>query len=165
MIVFKSVTAAELIKEIVLLARDIWLEHYTPILGIQQVNYMLEKFQSEEAITSDIKNGFNYFGIYIDQQLVGYFSLLVNKEEHDIFLSKIYIDKTVRGLGVGNKTLQFVEKYCKTKEISKLWLTVNKGNTSSIEWYKTRKFEITDQLKTDIGDNYYMDDYVMEKNI
>jgi len=37
------------------LASHIWIEHYTPILGPQQVAYMLEKFQSALAIREQIK--------------------------------------------------------------------------------------------------------------
>ena len=41
-------------KTISVLAKNIWTEHYTPIIGLDQVNYMLEKFQSEIAIQNQI---------------------------------------------------------------------------------------------------------------
>ncbi len=31
------------------LANEIWTEHYTPIIGKDQVKYMLDKFQSKDA--------------------------------------------------------------------------------------------------------------------
>ena len=37
------------------LAKEIWTEHYTPIIGWQQVEYMLEKFQSATEIENQIK--------------------------------------------------------------------------------------------------------------
>ena len=38
------------------LANTIWKEHYTPIIGVDQVNYMLEKFQSSKVIFKQIQN-------------------------------------------------------------------------------------------------------------
>ena len=44
------------------LADEIWREHYTPIIGEAQVDYMLKKFQSAEQICEDIKcNDYIYF--------------------------------------------------------------------------------------------------------
>ena len=44
------VHTAKQIQEISNLASVIWHEHFTPIIGIQQVEYMLEKFQSFHAL-------------------------------------------------------------------------------------------------------------------
>ena len=49
------------------------------------------------------------------------------------------------------------------KDSKKWYLTVNKYNSSSIEVYKKRGFEITDAAVTDIGSGFVMDDYIMEK--
>jgi diamine N-acetyltransferase len=38
------------------LAKEIWTEHYTPIIGKDQVEYMLGRFQSKKAISSQIKD-------------------------------------------------------------------------------------------------------------
>ena len=38
------------IEQCALLAEAIWREYYTPIIGEAQVAYMLEHFQSAEAI-------------------------------------------------------------------------------------------------------------------
>ena len=39
-------------------ASEIWHEYYTPIIGLQQVEYMVEKFQSVKGITEQIENGY-----------------------------------------------------------------------------------------------------------
>ena len=47
------ITAAAGPRDIALiagLARQIWTEHYTPIIGAAQVEYMLGRFQSQSAI-------------------------------------------------------------------------------------------------------------------
>jgi len=58
------------------LAKEIWEEHYTPIIGPNQVAYMLDKFQSAVAIKNQINDGYQYFQVYIDDISVGYFSFI-----------------------------------------------------------------------------------------
>ena len=43
------------------LAAVIWEEHYTPIIGADQVRYMLDKFQSAAAMLGQIGGGYEYF--------------------------------------------------------------------------------------------------------
>ncbi len=58
------------------LAKVIWMEHYTPIIGVEQVNYMLSRFQSADSILNDIStNGYRYFLVYDDLKPVGYFAV------------------------------------------------------------------------------------------
>ncbi|MCL2082368.1 MAG: hypothetical protein FWH04_03910 [Oscillospiraceae bacterium] len=41
--------------EISVLAGEVWREHYTPIIGSEQVEYMLAKLQSAKQICTDIQ--------------------------------------------------------------------------------------------------------------
>ncbi len=43
------------------LAREIWTEHYIPIIGEQQVGYMLARYQSKQAVKEQIASGVLYF--------------------------------------------------------------------------------------------------------
>ena len=59
--------------ELAELAKSIWTEHYTPIIGLAQVNYMLDKFQSAGRILADIcESGYRYFIAYDGEKQVGY---------------------------------------------------------------------------------------------
>ena len=63
----------EQIKDIAALAEIIWNQHFTPIIGKEQVDYMVEKFQSFHAIKNQItKDGYEYFQIFCDNTLAGY---------------------------------------------------------------------------------------------
>lgn len=59
------------IQEISNLASVIWHEHFTPIIGIQQVEYMLEKFQSFHALKEQMETGYEYFQILTIQSFAG----------------------------------------------------------------------------------------------
>jgi len=49
------------------------------------------------------------------------------------------------------------------KGFSSIWLTVNKFNDDTLAWYKRRGFMAVGNVKKDIGDGFFMDDYLMEK--
>lgn len=73
----KKITAVNDPESIDIVARlgdEIWREHYVPIIGEAQVNYMLDKFQSPRAIASQIKEGASYYLVYMNEKAVGYFS-------------------------------------------------------------------------------------------
>jgi len=162
MIKFKPATNISSFKIISELAKDIWTEHYTPIIGIGQVNYMLKKFQSKKAIekqTSD--SNYRYYIIYSNSSPIGYLS--IKKEDTALFLSKIYIKKVSRGQGIGKAAMNFIEEQAITLNCKKIYLTVNKYNTNSIKAYQKIGFEKIEELIIDIGNGYVMDDYKMEK--
>lgn len=151
------------LKEIQSLAISIWNEHYTPIIGSKQVAYMLDKFQSAEAIEMQIKNGYNYYLIQFGKDIVGYIGFELKMNE--LFLSKLYINSSSRGKGAGKKSIKFIESIAKQIKLNKITLTVNKNNINSIAAYKKFGFKIIDEIIVDIGDGYVMDDYIMEKSL
>ena len=55
------VTNEELVLSVSAVADDIWHEHFTPIIGKEQVDYMLEKFLSPDALIEQINAGYEYF--------------------------------------------------------------------------------------------------------
>ena len=159
---FKPARNKQDYKAISDLAKEIWTEHYTPIIGIDQVNYMLEKFQSKKAIKSQIlDDNYQYFSLINNNTFLGYLS--IKKEETALFLSKIYIAKTSRGQGIGKAAMNFVEDQAITLNCKKIYLTVNKYNSNSIKAYQKIGFNKIEELVIDIGNGYIMDDYKMEK--
>ena len=153
------------IDSVTVLAKEIWTHHYVPIIGEEQVEYMLSNFQSFAAIKSQISDGTEYFLVKIDNVQVGYIGLIVSENKDKILISKIYVNNAARGKGAGHAMLSFVEDKCIAEKIPLLWLTVNKMNCGAINWYKNREFVVTDNVKTDIGGGFFMDDYIMEKEI
>jgi ribosomal protein S18 acetylase RimI-like enzyme len=143
-----------------MLANKIWQEHYPPIIGKDQVNYMLGKFQSTPAIKRQIKDGVNYHLVFEQSHPVGYFSY--HYENGALFLSKIYVSKEVRGKGIGRRALDFILDQAKSQSAKAIRLTVNKFNTATIAAYRKLGFETVDSVVKDIGGGYVMDDYLME---
>lgn len=152
-------------KNIENLARPIWIEHYTPLIGLAQVNYMLDKFQSESAIFAQIEQNYDYYLVESinsenDEQMVGFFC--IQEREKSLFISKFYLSSSARGQGLGRKMMVFIENIAKTSQKEQLMLTVNKQNPS-LNVYLRLGFEKTEDVTFDIGNGYVMDDYVMTK--
>jgi len=153
-------------EELAALARRIWTEHYTPIIGEAQVEYMLDKFQSAGQILKDIKdNGYRYFIAYDGEKQIGYCAIKPYHEIGGLFLSKLYVEKSMRGRGVSKLMLNKIKSVAKLNNLDYIWLTVNKYNLKSIEIYKKLGFSIVDEMVTDIGNNFVMDDYKMQMRI
>ena len=158
-----EVTKKPDLKAIEELAATIWREHYTPIIGVAQVEYMLQKLQSVDSMSGQIKEGYKYFSIFKDNTLVGYFSFLPERDA--LFLSKIYIEASQRGKGLSKEALNFIESKATDYQKNAIRLTVNKYNTGSIQAYLKMGFVKTRALVIDIGNGFVMDDYEMVKTI
>ena len=144
------------------LAKEIWHEHYDPLIGSEQVDYMLDRFQSVPAIENQIANdSYLYKLLTVDEQVVGYYG--IQPQPPRMFLSKIYLLKEYRGKGLSRFMLNDILK--ESQDASRLYLTVNKGNVNSIAVYKKLGFEVVDMVKADIGNGFYMDDFIMEKSL
>lgn len=145
------------------MAYTIWQEHYVPIIGKPQVDYMLKKFQSVKAIKNQIADGYEYFLLEYRQQYVGYIS--VKQEKNTLFLSKIYVLRKYRGKKIGKKALGFIEEKAKQNQLKNIRLTVNKNNSQSINAYQKLGFKNRGPITMDIGQGYVMDDFEMVKSI
>ncbi len=158
---FIPVDSKTLINDMCRLAGEIWREYFPSIIGEEQVEYMLKKFQSFSAVKEQIeKEGYKYFIMCAGNDNVGYTG--IHSENGSMFLSKLYIRKDMRGKGISRKAIDFIKNMCHQEKLDKIWLTVNKNNTNTIDAYKSLGFEIEKSQVTDIGDGFVMDDYVME---
>lgn len=146
------------------LAHTIWFEYWGIILEKGQITYMVDKFQSENAMKNQIANeNYSYYFINLNNQNAGYFGLTDKKDY--LFLSKLYLLKDYRGKGLGHKAFDKIVQIAKDLNHNKIRLTVNKYNTNTIKAYEKWGFKTIDDVVTDIGDGYVMDDYIMEFKI
>lgn len=162
MIEIRKAANAQDIKQIACLADIIWHEHFTPIIGAEQVEYMLKKFQSFEAISEAVnQHNYIYYMAYDNGEFCGYIGIC--PENNAVLLSKIYIEKSHRGKKISKKMIEAVQN--DFSDYDYMWLTVNKHNDGSIAAYKKMGFEITREQVADIGSGFVMDDYIMERKI
>ena len=150
-------------QQIADLATNIWIDHYTPIIGADQVTYMLDKFQSANAIKKQVLEGSEYYLMTYKGNPAGYFC--VNGKKDSLFLSKLYVLNECRGKGIGKLAMQYIQRRAEALAYTKITLTVNKYNLNSIKAYEKMGFKKIKALIQDIGNNYIMDDFLLEKKI
>lgn len=154
----------EQLQEIATLAKEIWHQHFTPIIGEDQVTYMVEKFQSYPALKRQIEQeGYEYFRIYSNDFLAGYTG--IRPDTDSLFLSKLYLHQDFRGQHLASQTFRHLVNLCKERGMKKIWLTCNKHNDNTLKVYDHLGFKITDTQVADIGNGFVMDDYIMTYEI
>lgn len=160
----KLIKTDEEINALVSLADEIWHEAFSSLLTVSQINYMLDKFLSAEAVKESVKTGYEYYFLCDEDQILG-FTAICPKEDGTLFLSKLYIKKEYRGKGYLKSSFDFLKNYAKSKELKSIWLTVNKHNDRAIAAYKKMGMDIIRSEITDIGSGFVMDDYVFSLGI
>ena len=156
-----NVKTDEEINKLADLASEIWHSYWPKILSPAQIDYMVAKFQSFNAIKEQIEDE-NYIYNIMEENSnpIGYFGLCP-KEDY-IFLSKIYIKEEYRGQGKGKEAFKKIIDTAKHHNKNSIRLTVNKYNTNTIKAYEKWGFSIINDVVTDIGEDFVMDDYIME---
>lgn len=149
------------LQQIADLAKIIWHEYFTPIIGQEQIVYMLDKFQSFPALKDQIANGYEYYQLYDNEELCGYCGIHP-EEDGRLFLSKLYLKKEARGRHLASQAFDFLKSLCQERNLSSIWLTCNKHNDNSIAVYRHFGFETINTQEADIGNGFIMDDYIME---
>lgn len=161
--IIKIITKQD-IKELASSAYIVWHEWFESIIGKKQVDYMLDKFQSEKALTEQItKNGYEYYAIKKDNKIIAYTGL--HPESDKMFLSKLYVLKDYRGQGLSSLLLEKVYSRARECRLNKVYLTVNRNNKNSIDIYLKKGFKVVKEQKADIGSGFVMDDFIMEKTL
>ena len=157
------VSNIELVYSLSAVADEIWHDHFVPIIGEAQVDYMLEKFLSPDALVEQINNGYQYYLFSYEYTFAGFAG--VHKENGSLFLSKLYVHKDFRGKGIASYMFQQFVEMCKKNSLDNIWLTCNRHNANTLEVYKHWGFETVREEATDIGNGFVMDDYIMEYKI
>ncbi len=142
------------------LAREIWEEHYLPIIGQQQIDYMLDLFYATEKIQKELEEGVYWEILYLENEAIGY--LVCEVEEENIQLSKLYLKSKVRGRGLGKFLIDRSKEIAKENNKNSIRLNVNKNNTQSIAFYERVGFLKVEEGVFDIGNGYFMDDFIYE---
>ncbi len=159
---FQKVTHTE-VQELSELASSIVREHYDPILGEEQNRYMIQMFQSPSAITEQLDKGWQYYYLLWNGQKAGFTAFY--PKQGRLYISKLYVHKDFRRKHIAADTVQFLAGQARQMELPSLFLNVNKYNDGSIAAYERMGFVKVRAEKNPIGSGYFMDDFVMEKEV
>lgn len=154
------------LRELAVLSNEIWHECFPGIISEEQINYMVARFQSYEAMNRQLESeGYQYFFINHEGRNVGYTGYVLKPDERQMFLSKLYLRADCRGQGVASAVIDRLAEICRENPLEKIRLTVNIHNDRAIAVYLHKGFVIAYDQKADIGNGFFMDDHVMELTV
>lgn len=150
---------APLIRE---MAETIWWSHYPAIIGDEQVKFMLGKMYSLESLHSQIEEGKQLFYILVeDENPIGFIGI-EPLDSTSAFIHKFYLLQTKQRKGSGTSAFQLVLN--QFPEVKEIHLQVNRQNYQAINFYFKIGFVIEKVADFDIGDGYFMNDFIMKWN-
>ena len=148
-----------LIKEI---AEKSWRKHYPGILSNEQIEYMLEQMYSETELKNHFENpNYHYYLLSDDENFLGIMGFENHYQKDTTKLHRIYLLEEAKGKGVGKFAINFLKNQAKESGDQRIILAVNKQN-SSYHFYTSQGFKVYEEGVFEIGNEYVMDDYLME---
>ena len=144
------------------LAHVIWPAAYGEILSPDQLTYMLNKIYALNFLENQLLHLHHNFIIAYDENVpVSFASFSPKEEEVSVFhLHKIYVLPNRQGSGTGKILLDYVINAIKKRGATALTLNVNRYNKARY-FYEKKGFTITHEIDIDIGEGYFMNDYIM----
>ena len=139
------------------LASAIVREHFDPLIGEEQNTYMIQMFQRPQAIERQLSGGYRYYFVREDGSDIGFTAFY--PKENCMYLSKFYLKKEERGKGYAKQMLAFVKEQTKEAGLDAIELNVNRDN-SAVQVYEHLGFSRIRCEKSDIGNGFYMDDFL-----
>ena len=147
------------------LAYQIWPMAYKDILSLDQLQYMLKLIYSPSALQKQMVEDQHHFLIAeLEEEPVGFASFSKLDSPGTFKLQKLYIRTDIQGKGLGKALLSQVEETAIAEGGTHLHLNVNRNN-KALAFYEKMGFVIIDEEDIDIGSNYLMNDYVLEKKL
>lgn len=141
------------------LAEIVWDQHYRTVISDEQISYMLGIMYTHESLNKQMtEQGHVFYLINKDNKTIGFVSVRETDVKGHFYLHKFYLDQNVATKG--NGTAAFNE-LLKLIHPTKITLTVNRQNFKSINFYFKNGFKIESVADFDIGNGYFMNDFVM----
>jgi diamine N-acetyltransferase len=155
----------EHLGEIARLADLVWRAHYPAIIGMAQVEYMLERMYDLKVLRAELAQGICYDRLFADGQLRAFAGYGPHGRDGEMKLYKLYVHPASQRKGYGSRLISHVEEKARQRGLKVLLLTVNKGNHNAVAAYKKNGFTIRETGVIDIGGGFVMDDYIMVKSL
>ncbi len=148
-------------------AKQTWFVTYGSILSKEQLDYMFEMMYSNESLAQQFNEGQIFYIAYENEIPYGYVS--VEKQSEEIFhLQKLYVAPQKQGSGLGkiliNKIFEHAKQNSATPQNCYVELNVNRNN-KALQFYQHMGMHIDRTVDVPIGEGFFMNDYIMKKQV
>jgi GNAT superfamily N-acetyltransferase len=136
-----------------------WPSTYGHIISQEQINFMLDWMYSDTSLAEQFEKGHSFYIANLNGFDIGFCSVSA-EVDHSYKLNKLYVLPIAQGTGSGIALLKKAIEVAKSESATSLFLQVNKHN-NAYTFYLKNGFVKEQEFKFDIGNGFYMDDYVM----
>lgn len=145
------------------LAERSWKSAYREILSPGQIQYMLDIMYGASVLHEQITANENYFYYLLEYKgtACGFVGFEHHYEPGTTKLHRIYLLSESKGKGLGKAGIELVKSKAVQAGDHRIILNVNKANIAE-KVYRSQGFQVYDEVILDIGNGYFMDDYLME---
>lgn len=150
------------INTIGFLAQQIWPGAYGDILSPGQLQYMMNRFYSPDSLRQQMgEHNHTFLILEEEDEPIGFASWSLIGEPGIYKLHKLYVLPGRQGKGLGKTIVDFIIGKISQQGARALQLNVNRYNKAR-RFYEKMGFSVIREEDIDIGNNYFMNDYVME---
>lgn len=147
------------------LAEQIWPKTYSDYISKAQLRFMLDKMYNEDELLGQLQQGHVFLIATENGKDIGFAGFSLVDTLHQAFkLHKLYVLPEAHGKGVGRILVNEVVNLARKKGGKTIQLNVNRNNKAK-DFYLKEGFNIKETVDLDIGNGFFMNDYVMEKTI
>jgi len=135
---------------------------YGHILDQVQIDYMLDQFYTIAALTKQLMEGHTFLIAQEGDQDLAFvsYSTIEHKEHIVAKLHKLYVLPEAHGKGLGKLLMNEVRNKAIEAGADSLELNVNRYNNAKA-FYEKAGFVIKETVDIEIGNGFFMNDYVM----
>lgn len=147
------------------LAELIWPQTYSEYINEEQLRYMLDLMYNQGELISQLQQGYTFLIAEDCLKDVGFAcSSLIDPETKTYKLHKLYVLPEMHGKGVGKILINEIKNLAERNGGKFLQLNVNRNNKAK-DFYLKGGFKIKETVDVNIGNGFFMNDYVMELEI
>lgn len=144
------------------IAEQTWRPTYGDILTEEQTLFMLDMMYSSESLTRQFET--NTFIVAYEGDTPLGFAGFEPKDHQMMKLHKLYLLPAAQGKGIGKLLILEVAKQASEQGLRYIHLNVNRNNRA-IGFYQKQGFTIIKEEDINIGNDFWMNDYMMQLEV
>ncbi len=138
-----------------------WPVTYGEIVSAEQLNYMLELIYSTASLTQQMQRGDTFILAKENNNTIAFAAYALINEPEIYKLHKLYALPNQQGKGLGKLLIHYIVAQIKPLGATALQLNVNRYNKAKT-FYEHLGFKVIKEEDINIGNSYFMNDYVLE---
>ena len=144
------------------LAEEIWPQTYSAYISEEQLRFKLDKMYNRGELLGQLESGHTFIIASENGKDIGFAGFsVIDAENNGYKLHKLYVLPETQGKGIGKILINEVVNLVTKEGGQTLQLNVNRNNNAK-DFYLRAGFIIKETVDLNIGNGFFMNDYVME---